>query len=73
MSFLTQLLYRGPSEADVRADARGAAVRALNHYNSPLNRTITPAELEALRALDNSEGAGVAGDLPAREDGPEAS
>jgi hypothetical protein len=73
MSSWAQRLDENVYEADVRAEARSVAVRALSQYNSPLNRTITPAELEALRASDTSEGAGVAGDLPAREEDAEAS
>jgi DNA-directed RNA polymerase specialized sigma24 family protein len=54
--------------AFLRAEARLIALRALNRYESPLNRSITPAELETLRASDTSEAAGVPGDLPAQED-----
>jgi hypothetical protein len=63
-----QQAFSGPPESDVRLEARAEAVRALRQYHSPLNRNITPTELEALMALDTSEGAGVAGDFSGRED-----
>jgi multidrug resistance efflux pump len=77
MSAFAQQLDEADYEAEVaeaqaavvRAEARLAAVRALHHYNSPLNRNIAPAELDALRTSDTSEAAGVAGDLPDQEDG----
>jgi DNA-directed RNA polymerase specialized sigma24 family protein len=78
MSAFAQQLDEADYEAEVaeaqaavvRAEARLAAVRALHQYNSPLNRTITTVELDALRVSDTSEAAGVPGDLPAQEDSP---
>jgi multidrug resistance efflux pump len=59
------------AQADVvRAEARLVALRALHGYSSPLNRNITPAELDALRTSDTSEAAGASGDLPTQENGP---
>jgi hypothetical protein len=53
-------------EADLRAEARQEALRALSGYRSP-SIDITPAELAGLRDSNTSERAGTAGDLPPSE------
>lgn len=59
-------------EADLRAEARSEALRALHRYRSPLNSQITRDQLAAMRDSDVPEGAGTPGDLPSREQDPNA-